>query len=114
MQKKVSKQMVLNKVCSSNAATFRKLLDGLCQRRDFETGLDVFTDSLKQNRVPDFTTLRMFVEGLVYYLIIIRYLFFLRILLISMVELIVYLDIFLDLENLICLNFRHFSCVNFV
>ncbi|KAJ1686531.1 hypothetical protein LUZ63_017921 [Rhynchospora breviuscula] len=63
--KKVYEQMFLMKVCNPNDATFRILLEGFSQGGDFETGLEVFSSSLKKHKVPEFATVRMFVEGLV-------------------------------------------------
>ncbi|KAJ3703298.1 hypothetical protein LUZ61_007003 [Rhynchospora tenuis] len=63
--KKVYEQVFLMKVCKPNAATFRILLEGFSRGRDFERGLEVFRSSLNKNKVPDFATVSMFVEGLV-------------------------------------------------
>ncbi|KAJ3703297.1 hypothetical protein LUZ61_007002 [Rhynchospora tenuis] len=63
--KTVYKQMLAKKVCAPNGATFRILLDGFSQSRDFKTGLRVFFESLKKNKMPDLTLVRTFVEGLV-------------------------------------------------
>ncbi|KAJ4795885.1 Pentatricopeptide repeat-containing protein [Rhynchospora pubera] len=63
--KKVYEHMFLTKVCNPNAATFRILLEGFSQGGDFEAGLEVFRSSLKKNKVPEFATVKMFVEGLV-------------------------------------------------
>ncbi|KAJ3680261.1 hypothetical protein LUZ60_016539 [Juncus effusus] len=63
--KNIYRKMLGNKMCNPNAKTYKYLLEWLCKCRDFETGFQVFRDSLKRNRIPDFRTLKMFVEGLV-------------------------------------------------
>ncbi|XP_068640069.1 small ribosomal subunit protein mL103 (rPPR7) [Aristolochia californica] len=50
--------------CSANAATFRVLLFFLCRHKDYDKGLEVFETSVKVDRIPDFGTLKLLVEGL--------------------------------------------------
>lgn len=47
------------------AATFRTLIHYLCKNGDFGTGYDVFKRSVFHNKIPDFATLKVLVEGLV-------------------------------------------------
>ncbi|KNA06377.1 hypothetical protein SOVF_181600 [Spinacia oleracea] len=47
------------------AATFRTLVHYLCKNGDFGTGYDVFKRSVFHNKIPDFATLKVLVEGLV-------------------------------------------------
>ncbi|KAL0907703.1 hypothetical protein M5K25_022133 [Dendrobium thyrsiflorum] len=53
-----------SKGCKPNAATFKIMLKFLCEKGDFDAGFDLFKDSMKHNRIPDFRTLRPFVVGL--------------------------------------------------
>lgn len=53
-----------SKGCEPNAATFKIMLNFLCEKGDFDAAFDLFKDSTKHNRIPDFRTLRPFVEGL--------------------------------------------------
>lgn len=47
------------------AATFRTLIYYLSKNGDFGTGYDVFKRSVFHNKIPDFATLKILVEGLV-------------------------------------------------
>ncbi|KAF5738172.1 Tetratricopeptide repeat (TPR)-like superfamily protein [Tripterygium wilfordii] len=51
--------------CKPNAATFRTLISYLCRSGDYETGYTVFNVSVRWNKIPDFTTMKILVEGLV-------------------------------------------------
>ncbi|KAG9442295.1 hypothetical protein H6P81_018149 [Aristolochia fimbriata] len=50
--------------CSANAATYRVLLFFLCRHKDYDKGLEVFQASVKADKIPDFGTLKLLVEGL--------------------------------------------------
>ncbi|XP_021718480.1 pentatricopeptide repeat-containing protein At4g36680, mitochondrial-like [Chenopodium quinoa] len=47
------------------AATFRTLIHYLCKNEEFGKGYDVFKRSVFHNKIPDFATLKVLVEGLV-------------------------------------------------
>ncbi|KAJ7944316.1 Pentatricopeptide repeat-containing protein [Quillaja saponaria] len=51
--------------CKPNAATFRTLVFYLSRNGDFEKGYQIFEESVKMNRIPDFNTMKHLVEGLV-------------------------------------------------
>lgn len=53
------------KGCRPNATMFKIFLSRLCENGDVDTGLEVFEDSLKSNKVPGFRTMKLLVEGLV-------------------------------------------------
>ena len=53
------------KGCRPNAATFRTLVYYLCRNEDFEEGYRAFQESAKVNKIPDFNTMKVLVEGLV-------------------------------------------------
>ncbi|XP_052118689.1 pentatricopeptide repeat-containing protein At4g36680, mitochondrial [Arachis duranensis] len=53
------------KQCRPNAATFRTVVYFLCRNEDFEGGYRVFKESAKVNKIPDFNTMKILVEGLV-------------------------------------------------
>ncbi|URD99247.1 PPR repeat [Musa troglodytarum] len=44
---------------------FKIFLSRLCENGDVDTGLEVFKDNLKLNKVPGFRTMKLLVEGLV-------------------------------------------------
>ncbi|XP_074263890.1 small ribosomal subunit protein mL103 (rPPR7)-like [Silene latifolia] len=46
-------------------ATFRTLISYLCKKEDYAKGYDVFKRSVFHNKIPDFGTLKVLVEGLV-------------------------------------------------
>lgn len=52
------------KGCSANAATYKHMLAELCAHGDFDFGLEIFRESLMRHKVPDFRTMKGFVEGL--------------------------------------------------
>ncbi|XP_016459379.1 small ribosomal subunit protein mL103 (rPPR7)-like isoform X1 [Nicotiana tabacum] len=54
-----------SKGCNPNAATFRTLIFYLCKKGRFETGYKVFKESVRVHKIPDFSTLKYLVEGLV-------------------------------------------------
>ncbi|WOL06004.1 hypothetical protein Cni_G14736 [Canna indica] len=54
-----------NKGCSPNATMLRTFLTSLCENGDIDMGMEVFKDSVKLNKVPDFRTMKLLVEGLV-------------------------------------------------
>lgn len=47
-----------------NAAMFKDLVGFLCGNGDFDGGLEVCRDSMKHNKIPDFKTMKVLVEGL--------------------------------------------------
>lgn len=51
--------------CAPNAATFRTKIFYLCKNGLFERGYKVFKESVEKNKIPDFATLRILLEGLV-------------------------------------------------
>jgi pentatricopeptide repeat protein len=51
--------------CKANAATFRTLVFNLCKSGEYEKGYEIFKDSVKVHRIPDFNTLKYLVKGLV-------------------------------------------------
>jgi pentatricopeptide repeat protein len=52
------------KGCSGNAATYKHMLAAMCALGDFDAALNIFKESLKRSKVPDFQTMRVFVKGL--------------------------------------------------
>ncbi|KAM0946910.1 putative tetratricopeptide-like helical domain superfamily [Dioscorea sansibarensis] len=62
--KKVYKSMK-GKNRRPNAATYKNLLPCLCENGDLDWGLEVFKDSARCHKIPDFQTMRVFVETLV-------------------------------------------------
>ncbi|XP_059623707.1 small ribosomal subunit protein mL103 (rPPR7)-like [Cornus florida] len=51
--------------CHRNVSTFRILIYYLCKNGNHEKGYEVFKDSVKFHKVPDFNTLKPLVQGLV-------------------------------------------------
>lgn len=62
--KKVYKSMK-GKNRRPNAATYKKLLPCLYENGDLDWGLEVFKDSVRCHKIPDFQTMKGFVERLV-------------------------------------------------
>ena len=54
-----------SKGCQPNATTFRTLVFHLCRNGRFETAHGVFKQSAAAHKIPDFTTMKYLVEGLV-------------------------------------------------
>ncbi|XP_020180481.1 pentatricopeptide repeat-containing protein At2g18520, mitochondrial [Aegilops tauschii subsp. strangulata] len=53
-----------DKGCSANAATYKHMLAALFAHGDFDTALEIFRESMSKHKVPDFKTMKGFVEGL--------------------------------------------------
>ncbi|KAF5736059.1 hypothetical protein HS088_TW14G00193 [Tripterygium wilfordii] len=51
--------------CKPNAVTFRTLISFHCRNEDYEAGYKIFKVSVKRSKIPDFTTMKILVEGLV-------------------------------------------------
>ncbi|XP_010277336.1 PREDICTED: pentatricopeptide repeat-containing protein At4g36680, mitochondrial-like [Nelumbo nucifera] len=51
--------------CLPNAATFRTYIYYLCRNGDFGRGFEVYEDSVRRDKIPDFGTMKPLVEGLV-------------------------------------------------
>lgn len=62
--KKVYDDMEING-CNKNAATFRTFIYYLCRNEEYEKGYRVFKESVKMHKIPDFSTVKYLVEGLV-------------------------------------------------
>ncbi|KAH7669250.1 TPR-like protein [Dioscorea alata] len=50
--------------CEPNAVTFNNFVHLLCKNGDFAAAAEVSMDGMKRNKVPDFGTTKMLVEGL--------------------------------------------------
>ncbi|KAF8692920.1 hypothetical protein HU200_039278 [Digitaria exilis] len=62
---KVVYRSLSEKGCSQNTATYRHMLAAMYVNGDFDAGLDIFKESKMKNKIPDFRTMKGFVEGLV-------------------------------------------------
>lgn len=51
--------------CSPNATTFRTWIYHLCRSGNFDKAYKVFKESVMVNKIPDFNTVKLLVEGLV-------------------------------------------------
>ncbi|KQK00451.1 pentatricopeptide repeat-containing protein At4g36680, mitochondrial [Brachypodium distachyon] len=52
------------KGCSPNAATYKHMMAYLFAHGDFDAAMKIFRESLSKHKVPDFKTMKGFVEGL--------------------------------------------------
>jgi pentatricopeptide repeat protein len=50
--------------CSANAATYKHMMAYLTAHGDFDAALEIFRESMSTHKVPDFKTMKGFVEGL--------------------------------------------------
>ncbi|KAF8393732.1 hypothetical protein HHK36_019930 [Tetracentron sinense] len=51
--------------CAPNAMNFQTFLQYLCRNEDFDMGFEVFKESVRRDKIPDFETMKHLVEGLV-------------------------------------------------
>lgn len=50
--------------CKPNSTTFRTMIFHLCKLGDFEQGYQIFKESVRMHKIPDFNTMKYLVEGL--------------------------------------------------
>ncbi|KAM0848651.1 hypothetical protein ACQ4PT_054245 [Festuca glaucescens] len=53
-----------DKGCPANAATYKHMMAYLSAHGDFDAALEIFRESMSKHKVPDFKTMKGFVEGL--------------------------------------------------
>ncbi|CAM0945133.1 unnamed protein product [Alopecurus aequalis] len=53
-----------DKGCPANAATYKHMVASLFDHGDFDAALEIYRESLRKHKVPDFKTMKGFVEGL--------------------------------------------------
>ncbi|XP_047079638.1 pentatricopeptide repeat-containing protein At4g36680, mitochondrial-like [Lolium rigidum] len=53
-----------DKGCPANAATYKHMMAYLSAHGDFDAALEIFRESISKHKVPDFKTMKGFVEGL--------------------------------------------------
>uniref|UniRef100_A0ACD5YSF3 Uncharacterized protein n=1 Tax=Avena sativa TaxID=4498 RepID=A0ACD5YSF3_AVESA len=53
-----------DKGCSANQATYKHMMAHLSAHGDFDFALEIFKESMSKHKVPDFKTMKGFVEGL--------------------------------------------------
>ncbi|KAF8393738.1 hypothetical protein HHK36_019936 [Tetracentron sinense] len=51
--------------CAPNAANFQTFLQYLYRNGDFDMGFEVFKESVRRDKIPDFETMKHLLEGLV-------------------------------------------------